>query len=241
MSAPAIPGNRTRPENLLFRSRLEICRILQLLAQEQSPITAESGTGQPFASHILAVDPGGNRFTVACSAGQPVSALVPTSPAVEFTCTDQHGLHFSFAASFAEEIQFGGQPAIQFALPNMVLLHNQREHPRIPAPADLSLRCIADEAGVIPFESHIVDISHDGLGCLIYSRDINLDVGSVLRGCRVILPNGDAALVDLEVRHVATATLPDGRTVHRAGLRFVQRREEISRLVDLYIQDLGKT
>lgn len=240
MSAPVIPGKIARPENLLFRSRLEICRILQLLAQEQSPLSAEIGNEHPFASHLLAVDPATDRFAIAYCAHKAINAMLLDSLSVEFTATDHQGLHFSFAASAPEEIQFDGQPAIQFALPKMLLLHNQREHPRIPAPPDLSLRCIADEAGVIPFESHITDISHDGLGCLIYDPGINLDTGTVLHGCRIILPNGDAVLADLEVRHIATATLADGTTAHRAGLRFVQRRDEIAKLVNLFIQDLDK-
>lgn len=240
MSAPATPGKITRPENLLFRSRLEICRIFQVLAQERSLLTAEIRNGHPFASHILSVDPECGRFTIAYSAHKLINAMVLDSPTVEFTATDQQGLHFSFDASSPEETQFDGQPAIQFALPKMLLLHNQREHPRIPDPADVSLRCVADAAGIIPFESHITDISHDGLGCLIYDPDINLEIGAVLKGCRIILPNGDAVLADLEVRHIATTTLSDGTTAHRAGLRFVQRRDEIVKLVNLFIQDLDK-
>lgn len=241
MSAPAVSGRTATPENLLFRSRLEICRILQLLAQEQSPLTAALDHGQPFASHFLAVDPCNGHFTIAYCARKESNAMLLESPSVEFTATDRHGLHFSFTAAHPEEIQHDGQAAIRFVLPGTLLLHNQREHARVPVPAAVSLRCIADEAGVIPFESHITDVSHDGLGCLIYDPDINLEPGALLRGCRIILPDGDAVIAELEVMHIATVTLPDGRTAHRAGLRFVQRRDEIAKLVNLFIQDLGKT
>ncbi len=239
MSTSAIPGKA--PENLLFRSRLEICRILQLLAQEQSPLTARLDRGLAFASHFLSVDPCSGHFTVAYGAHKEGNAALLESASVEFTATDRHGLHFSFAASDPEEVRHDEQPAIRFTLPRALLLHNQREHARIPVPADISLRCIADEAGVIPFESHINDISHDGLGCLIYDPDINLDTGALLRGCRIILPDGDAVIADLEVMHIATITLPDGRTAHRAGLHFLQQPVEIPKLIKLFIQDLGKT
>jgi c-di-GMP-binding flagellar brake protein YcgR len=238
MSTSVISGKT--PENLLFRSRLEICRILQLLAQEQSPLTARLDGGQAFASHFLSVDPCNGHFAVAYGAHKESNAALLESASVEFTATDRHGLHFSFAASDLEEVRHDGQPAIRFTLPKALLLHNQREHARIPVPADMSLRCVADEAGVIPFESHITDISHDGLGCLIYDPDINLDTGALLRGCRIVLPDGDAVIADLEVMHIATITLADGRTAHRAGLRFVQGRDGIAKLIRLFIQDLGK-
>lgn len=241
MSALVVPDKIARPENLLFRSRLEICRIFQLLAQEQSPLSAEIGNGgHSFASRILSVDSATGHFAIAYCAQKAINAMLLDSPTLELTATDRQGLHFTFEASAPEEIQVEGQPAIQFALPKALLLHNQREHPRLPVPADLALRCIADAAGVIPFESHITDISHDGLGCLVYDPDIKLDTGTVLHGSRIILPNGGAVLADLEVRHIATTTLPDGTTAHRAGLRFVQRPDEIAKLVNLFIQNLDK-
>jgi len=229
-----------RPENLLFHSRIEICRILKLLAHEQSPVSAEIMNGHPFASHIVSVDTASNHFAVAYSAHKSINTMLLNSPSAEFTATDLQGLHFSFEAFAPEEVQSDGQPAIQFALPKMLLLHNRREHPHIPIPADISLRCVADAAGFIPFESHITDISHDGLGCLIYDPDIILDEGAILKGSRIIVPNGEAVEADLELRHISMIKLPTGTIAHRAGFRFVQQRDEIAALVDVFIEDLDK-
>jgi c-di-GMP-binding flagellar brake protein YcgR len=228
------------PENLLYRSHIEICRILQVLAQELSPISAELRNGHPFASHILSVDPETGRFTIAYSGHKLINTMVLESPAVEFTATDRQDLHFSFEASAPEETQFDGQPAIQFALPKSLLLHNRREHPRIPVRADVSLRCIADEAGVIPFESHVTDISHDGVGCLIYDPDINLETGTILRGCRIVLPNGDDVVADLELRHATTTVLADGSLAKSAGFRFFQKTDDLEKLVKQFMRELDK-
>ncbi|MBU0620405.1 MAG: flagellar brake protein [Gammaproteobacteria bacterium] len=240
MSVPATPEKRTPPENLLFRSHLEICRIMQHLAQEHSPVTAEIGSGHVFKSFILSADAASGHFTVAYCIHKQTNSMLLDSPLVEFTATDRQSLHYTFDATEPEEIQLDGQPAIQFVMPVTLLLHNRRDHPRIPVPADVSLRCVADEGGFMPFESHVTDISHEGLGCLIYDPAINLEAGAILHGNRVILPNGNAVVADLELRYVTTNTQADGSVVNRAGFRFVQKPAEIRDLVGYFIQDLDK-
>ena len=65
MSDPVVSATKSRPENLLFHSRIEIIRIMQLLAWKQSHISAELKDGYSFDSHLLYVDRKGDRFFVA--------------------------------------------------------------------------------------------------------------------------------------------------------------------------------
>lgn len=240
MSDPDVPGKKSRPENVLFHSRIEIRRIMHLLALEHCSVAAEIKGGHPFNSHILAVDTHSDHFSIAYSPHKAINAMVLKSPSVEFTATDKQDLHFTFAATMPEETLLDGEHAIQFSLPKSLLLHNRREYTRNLADTDLSLRCIADEAGVIPFESHVTDVSHDGLGCLIYDLDVMLEPLAILKGCRIITPDGDAVTADLELRHITSTQLPDGTSAHRAGFRFVQKPEGNSKLVSLFIEDLDK-
>jgi flagellar brake protein len=240
MNDTAPEGKKTNPENLLYRSRMEICRILQTLAQEHSPITANIKHGHPFSSYVLSADPAAGRFVIAYSVHKLINAMLLGLPSVEFTATDQHGLHYTFEAANPEETRIDGEHAIQFSLPTSLLMHNRREYPRYSVPAKVSLRCIADEAGFIPFESHINDISQDGLGCLIYNPDINLESGTILHGCRIILPTGDAVVTDLELRYATRVTLPDGTLANSAGFRFFQKSDELAKVTNQFIQDLDK-
>jgi c-di-GMP-binding flagellar brake protein YcgR len=240
MSEPAVPGKKSRPENMLFHSRIEIRRIMHLLALEQSPVSAEIKNGHPFSSHILSVDTHTDHFTIAYSPHKAINAMVLESLFVEFTATDRQDMHFTFDATAPEETLVDDQPAIQFALPKSLLLHNRREFNRKMVNTDLSLRCIADAAGVIPFESHVTDVSHDGLGCLIYDMDVMLEPNTILKGCRIIIPGGDSVEADLELRHITSIALPDGTMAHRAGFRFVEQPDGNSRLVKVFIEDLGK-
>jgi c-di-GMP-binding flagellar brake protein YcgR len=232
---------KARPNKLLFHSHIEISRILQMLAHEHSHIIAEVGEHLTFKAFLLDLDLTHGRFTITFSSNKEAnSALFSIPAAVEFTATDEQGVLYTFEASSPEETKVDGQPAIQFNLPKTLLLHNQREHPRLKTSAELSLRCVADAEGFMPFESHITDVSHDGLGVLIYDLDIHLEVGAVLKDSRIITPKGEAVTADLELRHLTTALLPDGTTVNRAGFHFVQTPSEISKLIGLFIQDLDK-
>ena len=239
MNESAIPAKKIAPENLLFRSHIEIGRLLKMLAQAHCPISAQVNNQHPFASHLLAIDAESEHFVVAYSQHKVINSMLLNSAAVEFIVTHQ-GQHFTFAATAPEETRFEGLPAIQFGLPKTLLLHNRREHPRIPIPDSMSLRCIADEDGFIAFEAHITDISHDGFGCLLYNSDITLEKGNILKGCRIILPNGESVIADLELRYATPITLPDGAQANRAGLRFMQKPDEIRKLINYFIQDLDK-
>lgn len=239
MNTPATPVKKTVPANLLFRSRIEICRFLDMLANERSALSAETKNHQPFASHLLSVNAVSGHFVVEYCHHKTINVMVLNSPSIEFTAFHQDQ-HFTFEGTSPEETRFENHPAIQFNLPATLLLHNRREHPRIPIPEKMSLRCIADEAGFIPFESYVTDISHDGLGCLVYDHDIILEKGNLLKGCRIILPNGEAVIVDVELRYATLVKLPDGSQANRAGLHFIQTPDEIQKLIDYFIQDLDK-
>lgn len=236
----ALPAEKSRTGNLLFHSRIEICRILQLLALKRCPISAELGDGHFFASHILSVDTSGNRFFIAYGDQPPLNAMLLESASVEFTIVDRQGLLFTFVATDPKEAQIATERVIQFSLPKTLLLHNRRDHPRVPVSADISLRCVADEAGFIPFESHITDISHDGLGCMIYSPDVALKKGTILKGCRIIAPNGATMIADLELRFAKPSTQADGAPSNHAGFHFIRKPEQIDDFVKLFIQDLDK-
>jgi c-di-GMP-binding flagellar brake protein YcgR len=240
MSTPT-DAKKARPDNLLFHSHIEICRILQMLAHERSHIVAEVGEHLSFKAFMLALDLQHARFTTTFSANKEAnSALLNFHDALEFTATDAQGLLYSFEASSPEETQIDGQPAIHFNLPKSLLLHNRREHVRLSTADELSLRCVADAAGFMPFESHITDVSHDGLGALIYDLGVHLELGAILKGSRIITPNGDVVTADLELRHITTAQCPDGTMANRAGFRFLQTPSEISQLIGLFIQNMDK-
>ncbi len=240
MSAPTNPGKTVTHENALYRSRIEIYRILQALARDNISVSVEIGDGRLFVSRILCVEPKADRLVIAYCANKSLNSALFELPSLEFTATNRQDAHLVFKVSDPVETQFDDKPAIQFALPKSLVLYHRRENPRIPVPAETSLRCIADAGGFAPFESHIADISHDGLGGILYDRDIKLGPGAILKGCRIIIPGGKAIVADLELRYVTLITLPDGTLANRAGFRFIQKPDELVELLNFFIQDLDR-
>ena len=214
--------------------------MLQALSENSSSIIAEIGASWTFISHILLVDLAKDHFVISYCANKFLNSKVLELPALKFTASYQDA-HLIFEEINPVEIQFDGQPAIQYAIPSALTYCHRRESPRIRIPEEISLRCIADAGGYIPFESRITDISHDGLGILLYDRDIKLEPEMVLNGCRIIIPGGKAIVADLVVRHVSMIQLRDGTPACRAGLRFMQRSDDIAELVNLFIQNLDKS
>ncbi len=239
MSSPLSPGESKLPENALFRSHIEISRILQELKKKRSSIYAELEGGGTFVSHIIFVDPHAGHFDIAYCANKFLNSKLLNTPTLKFTARYQDA-HLEFNVANPGEARCDDQSAIRFALPDALILYHRRESPRIPVPAQASLRCIADAAGFVPFESRVTDISHDGLGGIIYDRSVRLDPGAVLKGCRIVVPGGKAIVADLMLRHIEMIVLSDGTLANRAGFRFMQRPDEIPELINFFIQNLDK-
>ena len=237
MNASGNPDKKATPENVLYLSRMEICRILYDLSENHISINAEIGTNWTFVSHILLVDSSKDHIVISYCANKLLNSKVLDLPALKFTASYQDS-HLVFECLNPAETLFDGQPALQYAIPRTLTNYHRREFPRARVPAEISLRCIADAGGFIPFESRIIDISSGGLGILIYDLDVKLEQGTVLKGCRIIVPGGKAIVADLVVRHVATIHLQDGSLASRAGLRFIQKSNEIADLVNFFIQNL---
>jgi len=233
-------SQRTPSGNVLYRSRTEVWRIFQFLVSDNCAVSAAIGNNQFFVSHILSVNQDTGYFFVAYSANKSANSVLFGLPSLEFTANSHDG-QLVFRVSSPTDTQFDGNPVIQFAFPQSVILNHRREQPRIRVPEDISLRCIADEGGVISFEARITDISLGGMGELLYSFDIFLETGTILRGCRIIMPGGKAIVADLEVRYAKTITLPGGTSINRAGVRFVQKPDGIEALIDMVARNPDNT
>lgn len=227
-------------DSVLYRSHIEICRILQFLANDRCPVSAEVGARAPFVSHILSVDAASGHFAVAYCTNKSLNSALFGLPSPEFTATFQEA-HLAFRVSAPNDTQLDSQPAIQFDFPESITFFHRRKQPRVAIPEDVSLRCIADEGGVISFEARIADISLGGMGGLFYSADIILEAGTTLKNCRIIVPGGRAIVADLEVRYTKAITLPDGTLINRAGVRFVQRSKEMEELIARFSTDPDDT
>lgn len=221
--------------NTLYRSRIEICRLLEVLAMNSSSLFVEFGT-RTIESRILFVDPDEGHFDCSYGANKRLNSKLFKAPSLKITSHLQEA-DLVFEVSNPTEAEFDGRPVIRFALPTMLIRYHGRKAPRFSLAGDVSLRCIADTDGILPFEAHIVDISQDGLGGIVFDREVRLEPGAVLKSCRIIIPDGRAFVADLAVRYLTAITLPDGLLAFRAGFRFIQAPSEIPELINFFNLD----
>ena len=116
-------------------------------------------------------------------------------------------------------------------------MSERRTHPRAPARAPVICEM---RVGEVAFEATVVDLSLGGIGTLVYDASVRLDPGSRIAGARIRHPQREAVTVELEVRHVARVTLPDGLPANRAGCRLFGPREDLEDLVRRFLAELGE-
>ena len=209
-------------ENILYRSRTEILHMLQALATEHIVLSADIGSQRTFVTRILRLDTHSGNLHFAFSTSKALNSVLLRLPGLHFTA-NYHDAHVAFDAISPAEDRIGEMETLRFPIPDALIYYHRRDCPRIAVAQNASLRCIADEAGIIPFESRITDITHEGLGALLYDRAVQLTPLTVLKASRIVLPGGRSVVADLEVRHVTGIVLPDGTSANRAGFRFIQR------------------
>lgn len=232
--------NASRATGTLFRSRIEITRILKQLARNRAVLSAQVGEdAKLFLTRVLQVDPDGEFLVLAYSEERRANAALLEQASVVFRASDKRG-RIEFATRAPSETVFDGAPAVRFALPHMLVRSQLREHPRFKVPADASLRCVADSAGVAPFEARIVDISRGGMGGMIYDADVRLAPGTVLRRCKIMLSGEKAVVADLEVRYTVLMVQPDGRLARRSGVKFLAEPSGINALLKRFVIEFGQ-
>lgn len=223
---------------VLYRSRMEIARILADLARDNAILSTDVEHGESlFLTRILHVDPGQEFFVVAYGDERAANAALLGKEVVTFLASHPR-FRIEFTASHPVDTLFQGRSAVKMSLPDVLVEQQRRQHRRYPVPADVSLRCVADSAGVVPFEARIADISRGGLGAMVYDAGIQLPPGTILRRSRVIIPGHEAVEVDLEVRYSKPIALPDGTWANRAGVRFVSSEDRIDDLLRVFVTDL---
>ena len=223
---------------VLLRSRVEIAQFLRSVAEGETPLTAcPEKCAQLFVARLRQVDPADQFIIIDFSENKAANTAVLASRSISFS--GSHGLaHIEFTGNNPSATIFEQTMCIRFDLPGMLLVHHRRLHPRIGILPEVPLRCIADSGGITPFEAKITDISRGGFGALVYDNQINLEPGTVLKGCKIVHPRGTVANLDIEVRYSVDITLPDGTATRRSGFKFIGAPSEIDDLVKVFVINL---
>ncbi len=213
-------------------SASEIVRVLDHFASRGTPINAHLRAAEVFfVSRLRHVDPLGRYILIDPSSDKDANAELLARPRCTFYAHSA-GWHVEFVAADPQSVNHENQLAIRLKFPEVLVDLDKRVHIRAEVSPQISLRCVADAAGVLPFDGWINDISHGGIGFLAYDPSITLEPGTLLKGCQIEPVARKPFIVDLEVRYSELVTLPDGTRVKRSGCRFVDPPEGLKRFID---------
>ncbi len=220
----------------MLRTPEEITRVLNSLVMRGEPIVSDLGGGKLlFRSRLRFVDPARAYIIIELSADETANKALLARPRATFHA-EPGGWRVEFAAADPKPTgAHEGAAGIRLRFPEIVAGHRRREDERAEAPPQEELRCIVDEAGVMPFDGAMANVSKGGIGFLQYDPAISLEPGTVLKGCRIESISGDSIVVDMEVRYSQLVTLANGRQMQSSGCRFLNlSAEETARIEELF-------
>jgi len=226
--------DKVPPEGRITRSPAEIVRVMEALVARQEPIRSHLRGGDlQFVSRLCYVDPDGQHIVIEASSVEAANVELLERARCTFF-TDPARWHVEFVASAPERIMLYEKPAIRLGFPDVLSNTDKRAHARATGSPTVRLHCIADEGGVISFESWVVDVTIDGIGFLTYDRNITLEPGTLLKACRIEPERMEPVVVDLEVRYSALVPLPNGARAMRSGCRFVNPPATLKQVIDRF-------
>ncbi|MBM5572794.1 MULTISPECIES: flagellar brake protein [Deefgea] len=150
-----------------------------------------------------------------------------------------NSVHYQFDLNTIHTIEYKNKPAFLASIPQQILRLQRRDFFRLSVPLSTPLSCLIP-LGDEQAEISIADISLGGLGLLGYFPDISLNVGNILKNCRIELPQIGVITSDIEVCTSTEQLLKNGIRTLRSGCRFLNLSGTGQTLLQRYINQVER-
>ena len=225
--------------HVLLRSRIEIVKLLEAAGDAGVQVVAclRDNKGL-FISRLLGLSSDKNHLLIGYSDNKAANNQILAAGGVTLW-VNYKSSYVEFLACHAVE-DFEAGTMICFDIPDALFIQQRRSYHRIALIPGVPLTCLADGDGIMPFSAKVIDVGIGGLGAMVYSKSIKLTPGTLLKGCRITLPDLSQTTVDISIRQVGEIALFEGAPAYRAGCSFVGSRDVIESLVKVFMLDMER-
>jgi len=222
-------------ERFLLTSKTAIANVLTDLSKRPDILTAYFNHGKEYIlTAVLAVMPERNLLVLDYGADEKLNQrLLEYGRAV---CVTKHdNISIKFGCNILQRAKFQERQALAASLPESLFRQQRREFFRVTLPVINAIKCHIPQPDQEPLVLNMTDISCGGVGLIDPSRRFAPEVGTLLQGCRVDLPEVGTLVFDLVVRNCFLQPQNDGSQVRRIGCAFAGLPLDKSAIIQRYI------
>ena len=206
-------------ERYRLAARAELVELLRELQARRSLVTATGADGSSFVTVVVGVNPEFEEVVFDWGGDIHATERVLRSPRIAFETTLDH-VRVRFTAEHAQHVVVDDAPAFRVRIPTSIYRLQRRESYRLRVPQSTRAACEVPSfapPGKSAAVLRLYDLSEGGVALAGLPKVCTVRPGDRLDRCRLLLPDQDPIVVDLEVVHV----IAESGVASRLGARFV--------------------
>lgn len=212
----------------------EIVYIFRSLIEKGDLVSASFDHGKHvMLTVIVGVDPlRGLAFLDFGSIAEQNEKILHSEKIIFVTSHDK--VKIQFTTNKIEKTIFDGRDAFKIKLPDSLIRLQRREYYRLHLPTFTPLEC------AIPMEENfamasVVDISLGGIKITLPPAETAFELGTILTGCKLNLPDIGTVDADLKICNLSEVTLKSGLKNLRAGCSFINLSQRMQGMIQRFL------
>lgn len=222
-------------EKYLLYSRTAIINVLHELTKRPDIITAYFNNGREYIlTAVLSVIPDRDLVVLDYGADEKQNRRLLEHGRV--VCVTKHdNISIKFSLEGVQRAKFQERQALAAPVPETLFRLQRREYYRVPTSTLNPLKCFVPQPDGSELLVNVADISCGGVGLVDPRNTFAPEVGTILGGCRIELPEYGNLHCDLQVRNTFMQRQNDGNQVRRIGCAFIALPVDKNALIQRYI------
>lgn len=235
------PGRQDNVENqeeYLVQNRAGIVQKLRLLAKSNCMVTATFNSGsQTMNTAVIEVIRDKDLIALDYGPSDSLNKQLLAAERIIFK-TDFEGIDVQFTATSITKAKYQGEPVFAVPIPDTLLWIQRRHAYRVRVPIGVPAHVeIALESGDVK-KFTVLDISAGGLAIQDLQYQLNLDPGTQLSNCKLVLPDHGSAEINLEIRNRFQINRNKREAGQRLGCAFANLNMSFGANIQRYIHAL---